>query len=61
VQFEGGFTICFGNQTNIDISPSAKFRFGNDISLLAIVNYPYSENNHFSTSVNGTGLISLYK
>jgi long-subunit fatty acid transport protein len=61
VQFGGGFTIGFGNQTIIGISPSAIYRFDNGFSLGTGVNYLYSEINDFSTSVYGTSLISLYQ
>ncbi|AUC84567.1 hypothetical protein CW731_04285 [Polaribacter sp. ALD11] len=61
VQFGGGFTVGFGNQTTIGISPSAIYNFNNGFSLGTGLNYLYSEINDFSTSVYGASLISLYQ
>ena len=61
VRYGGGFTVAFGNQTTIGISPSAIYQFDNGFALGAGVNYLYSEINDFSTSVYGTSLISLYQ
>lgn len=61
VQFGGGFTVGFGNQTTIGISPSAIYNFDNGFALGAGLNYLYSEINDFSTSVYGASLISLYQ
>jgi hypothetical protein len=61
VQFGGGFSVGFGNQTTIGISPSAIYNFGNGFALGAGVNYLYSEINDFTTQVYGASLISLYQ
>ncbi|TXD47137.1 hypothetical protein [Polaribacter sp. IC073] len=61
VQFGGGFTVGFGNQTTIGISPSAIYNFDNGFALGTGLNYLYSEINDFSTSVYGASLISLYQ
>lgn len=61
VQFGGGFTLGFGNQTTIGISPSAIYNFDNGFALGAGLNYLYSEINDFTTSVYGTSIISLYQ
>ncbi|TXD52896.1 MULTISPECIES: hypothetical protein [unclassified Polaribacter] len=61
VQFGGGFSVGFGNQTTIGISPSAIYNFDNGFALGAGVNYLYSEINDFTTQVYGTSLISLYQ
>lgn len=61
VQFGGGFTLGFGNQTTIGISPSAIYNFDNGFALGASANYLYSEINDFTTQVYGASLISLYQ
>jgi hypothetical protein len=61
VQFGGGFSVGFGNQTTIGISPSAIYNFDNGFALGAGVNYLYSEINDFTTQVYGASLISLYQ
>ena len=61
VQFGGGFTAAFGNQTTIGISPSAIYNFDNGFALGTGLNYLYSEINDFSTSVYGASIISLYQ
>lgn len=61
VQFGGGFTVAFGNQTTIGISPSAIYNFDNGFALGASANYLYSEINDFTTQVYGASLISLYQ
>lgn len=61
VQFGGGFTLGFGNQTTVGISPSAIYNFDNGFSLGTGLNYLYSEINDFSTSVYGVSVISLYQ
>lgn len=61
VRFGGGFSVGFGNQTTIAISPSAIYDFDNGFSLGTSVNYLYSEINDFTTSVYGASLISLYQ
>ncbi|WP_299665707.1 hypothetical protein [uncultured Polaribacter sp.] len=61
VQYGGGFTVGFGNQTTIGISPSAIYNFENGFSLGIGVNYLYTEINDFTTSVYGASLISLYQ
>lgn len=61
VQFGGGFSLGFGNQTTIGISPSAIYNFNNGFSLGTGVNYLYSEINDFTTSIYGASLISLYQ
>lgn len=61
VQFGGGFSLGFGNQTTIGISPSAIYNFNNVFSLGTGLNYLYSEINDFTTSVYGASLISLYQ
>lgn len=61
VQFGGGFTFVFGNQTTIGISPSAIYNFNNGFALGAGVGYLYREINDFSTSIYNTSIISLYQ
>lgn len=61
VQFGGGFTLGFGDQTTVGISPSAIYNFDNGFALGAGLGYLYSEINDFSTSVYSTSLISLYQ
>lgn len=61
VKFGGGFTVAFGNQTTIGISPSAIYNFDNGFALGASANYLYSEINDFTTQVYGASLISLYQ
>ncbi len=60
VKYGGGFTLGFGTQTTIGISPSAVYDFENGFLLGAGVNYIYSEIGSFSTNVYGASLISLY-
>lgn len=61
VQFGGGFTASFGNQTTIGISPSAIYNFDNGFALGAGLGYLYSEINDFTTNVYSTSLIGLYQ
>jgi hypothetical protein len=61
VQFGGGFTLGFGTQTSIGISPSAIYNFENGFALGAGVTYLYSEINDFTTQLYGASLISLYQ
>ena len=62
VQFGGGFTANFSNQTtSIGISPSAIYNFDNGFALGTSLNYLYSEINDFTTTVYGASLISLYQ
>lgn len=61
VKFGGGFSLGFGSQTTIGISPSAIYNFDNGFALGAGLNYLYSEIKDFSTSVYGGSLISLYQ
>ncbi|MFQ3305456.1 MAG: hypothetical protein ACI9JT_001656 [Polaribacter sp.] len=61
VQFGGGFTLGFGNQTTIGISPSAIYNFNNGFTLGAGVSYLYSEINDFTTNVYGASLLSFYQ
>lgn len=61
VQFGGGFTLGFGSQTTIGISPSAIYNFKNGLSVGTGVNYLYSEINNFSTSLYGASILSFYQ
>jgi len=61
VRFGGGFTLGFGSQTTIGVSPSAIYDFDNGFSLGAGFNYIYSEAGAFSTNVYGGNIISLYQ
>lgn len=61
VQFGGGFTASFGNQTTIGISPSAIYNFNNGFALGAGVGYLYTEINDFTTSVYSTSILTLYQ
>ncbi|WP_435415149.1 hypothetical protein [Polaribacter aestuariivivens] len=61
VQYGGGFTLGFGSQTTIGISPSAIYNFDNGFALGAGVNYLYSEINDFTTNLYGASIISLYQ
>lgn len=61
VQFGGGFTLGFGSQTTVGISPSAIYNFDNGFALGTGLNYLYSEINDSSTSVYGASIISLYQ
>lgn len=61
VQFGGGFTANFGNQTTIGISPSAIYNFDNGFALGAGLGYLYSEINDFTTNVYSTSIIGLYQ
>jgi hypothetical protein len=61
VRFGGGFTLGFGSQTTIGISPNAIYDFSNGFSLGVGANYLYSEINDFSTSLYGGSIISLYQ
>lgn len=61
VQFGGGFSLGFGNQTTIGISPSAIYNFDNGFALGAGLGYLYSEIGDFSTTAYSTTLISLYQ
>lgn len=61
VQFGGGFTLGFGSQTTIGISPSAIYNFDNGFSLGTGLTYIYSEIGDFTTNVYGGSIISLYQ
>ena len=61
VQFGGGFTVGFGAQTTVGISPSAIYNFDNNFSLGVGLMYLYNEVSDFSTNVYGGSLISLYQ
>lgn len=61
VRYGGGFSMSFGNQTTIGISPSAIYDFDNGFSLGAGVNYVYSEIGSVTTNVYGGSIISLYQ
>ena len=61
VQFGGGFTLGFGTQTTIGISPSAIYNFDNEFSLGTGLTYIYSEIGDFTTNVYGGSIISLYQ
>lgn len=61
VQFGGGFTASFGNQTTIGISPSAIYNFDNGFALGAGLGYLYSEIGDFTTNVYNTSIIGLYQ
>lgn len=61
VQFGGGFTASFGNQTTIGISPSAIYNFNNGFALGTGLTYIYSEIGDFTTNVYGASIISLYQ
>ncbi|MFK8061335.1 MAG: hypothetical protein AB8B78_14765 [Polaribacter sp.] len=61
VRFGGGFTLGFGSQTTIGISPSAVYDFNNGFSLGTGLTYIYSEIGSFTTNVYGASLISLYQ
>ena len=61
VRYGGGFSANFGNQTTINISPSAVYDFKKGFSLGAGLNYSYTEIGTLTTNVYGTSLISLYQ
>ena len=61
VRFGGGFTLGFGSQTTIGISPSAVYDFRNGFSLGTGLTYIYSEIGDFTTNVYGGSVISLYQ
>jgi long-subunit fatty acid transport protein len=61
VRFGGGFSLAFGNQTTIGVSPSAIYDFDNGFSVGTGVNYIYREIGAFTTNVYGASLISLYQ
>ena len=61
VRYGGGFTLGFGAQTTIGISPSAVYDFNNGFSLGLGVTYLHSEINDFTTNLYGGSLISLYQ
>ena len=61
VRYGGGFTLGFGSQTTIGISPSAVYDFKNGFSLGAGLNYIYTEIGAFTTNVYGGSIISLYQ
>ncbi len=61
VRFGGGFSLAFGTQTTIGISPSAVYDFNNGFSLGTGLNYIYSEIGDFTTDVYGGSIISLYQ
>ncbi|MEO9570175.1 MAG: hypothetical protein ABJH82_06095 [Polaribacter sp.] len=61
VRYGGGFSLSFGNQTTIGISPSTIYDFDNGFSLGAGVNYIYNEVASVTTNVYGASIISLYQ
>lgn len=61
VQFGGGFSLVFGNQTNIGISPTAIYNFDNGFALGAGLGYMYREISDFSTNAYNASIISLYQ
>lgn len=61
VRFGGSFSLGFGNQTTIGISPSAIYDFEKGFSLGLGLTYIYSEINDFTTNVYGGSIISLYQ
>ncbi|WP_439131955.1 hypothetical protein [Polaribacter sp.] len=61
VQFGGGFTLGFGNQTNIGISPSAIYNFNNGFAAGAGLGYMYREIGDFSTNAYNISIISLFQ
>jgi hypothetical protein len=61
VRYGGGFSMSFGNQTTIGVSPSAVYDFDNGFFLGSGITYIYSEIGASSTNVYGTSLISLYQ
>ena len=61
VQYGGGFTVNFGNQTTIGVSPSAVYNFNNGFSLGTGVTYIYSKFEDSKTNVYGASIISLYQ
>lgn len=61
VRFGGGFTLGFGNQTTIGVSPSAIYNFDNGFAVGAGLGYLYSEINDFTTNLYSTSLIGLYQ
>ena len=61
VRFGGGFSLSFGNQTTIGISPSAVYDFNNGFSLGTGFTYIYSEIGDFTTNVYGASIITLYQ
>ncbi|WP_438977327.1 hypothetical protein [Polaribacter sp.] len=61
VRFGGGFTLGFGSQTTVGISPSAIYDFNNGLAIGAGVGYLYSEINDFTSNVYSTSIISLYQ
>ncbi len=61
VRFGGAFTLGFGTQTTIGITPSAIYEFQNGFSLGTGLTYIYSEIGDFTTNVYGGSIISLYQ
>ena len=61
VRYGGGFSMSFGSQTTIGISPSAIYDFDNGFSLGTGVNYVYSEIGSVTSNVYGGSIISLYQ
>ncbi|PWG04819.1 hypothetical protein [Polaribacter aquimarinus] len=61
VRYGGGFTLGFGTQTTIGITPSAVYDFNNGFSLGTGLTYIYSEIGDFTTNVYGGSIISLYQ
>ena len=61
VRFGGGFTLGFGSQTTVGISPSAIYDFNNGLAIGVGVGYLYSEINDFTSNVYSTSIISLYQ
>lgn len=61
VRFGGAFTLGFGTQTTIGVSPSAIYEFQNGFALGTGLTYIYSEIGDFTTNVYGGSIISLYQ
>lgn len=61
VKFGGGFTLGFGSQTTIGISPSAVYDFDNGFYLGGGVGYLYSQISDFTTNAYNTGITSFYQ
>ncbi|WP_298781547.1 hypothetical protein [uncultured Polaribacter sp.] len=61
VRYGGGFSLSFGNQTTVGISPSAVYDFNNGFSLGTGITYIYSEIGDFTTNVYGGSIVSLYQ
>ena len=63
VQFGGGITIAFDNNTtNLGLAPSALYNFNDNFSLGFATSYLYSKNKNIDKALNvyGGSLISIY-